>query len=84
MKPPINENIKYKSIEDVILMFKDGFKRYNEDALFHKCINAIYIGENQIKLLDDVISMNRRLMKQYSNDIRNGTINSIVNPTLSD
>jgi hypothetical protein len=53
------------SIDEILEQFKDGERRYREDPIFHSIIHCLERDDNPIRLLDQVLSINENVTKQY-------------------
>jgi hypothetical protein len=54
---------------ELISKFKDGEKRYRESALFHKVIDTILHGGDEITIIDQLIEINDSTIKELTDYI---------------
>lgn len=55
---------------ELISKFKDGEKRYHESALFHRVIDAILYGGDELKIIDQLIEINDSTIKELRNYVQ--------------
>lgn len=69
---------EYEEIDRLLSQFKDGKKRYNEDALFNKVIRALAYGSNPIELIDQLLTMNSELFVKYKDIIQRSGLPPVI------
>lgn len=52
------------SVDEILEQFKDGERRYYEDPIFHSIVKCLERGDDPIRLLDQVLSINENVTKQ--------------------
>ncbi|MBV7268387.1 hypothetical protein [Winogradskyella luteola] len=69
---------KYNSIDEVINLFDDGMNRYQTEQVFRKVVDAIYMGEDPINLLDQTTKIIKNQTESIKDIIERATFPIIV------
>lgn len=60
------------TIIELLQKFENGEERFQKDALFNQCINMLVRGADPLKVLDEVLQIQSKTLKEYISHVNNG------------
>jgi hypothetical protein len=75
---PLKQDAVSRSINEILAKFENGVELYETSAVFANCVESLLRGGDVYKMLESIIVMNSKLLKDYKQLIESGVLRTEI------